>query len=149
MRIHSFLVALVVIIMSALPFTLGDGPPASRPGALGDGVTLLPNGWKIAPAGRHVQVGSFPMAMVESPDGRTLFSANNGYLKPSIVAVDIKTQRVIDTLVLDHAWLGLAWHPDGTRLFVSGAGNNTVHELRWANGKLTRGHDLVLGRSME
>src|SRR5215471_5004098 len=145
----------------------GDMSPVMRPGALGGGVTLLPNGWKIAPVGRHVQVGSFPMAMVESPDGRTLFIANNGYLKPSIVAVDVKTQRVIDTLVLDHAWLGLAWHPDGTRLFVSGAGNNTVHELRWETRRVTppaeengethptyntkmlvRGDDLVLGRPM-
>src|SRR5215831_11692639 len=126
----------------------GDSSPVMRPGALGGGVTLLPNGWKITPAGRHVQVGSFPMAMVESPDGRTLFIANNGYLKPSIVAVDIKTQRVIDTLVLDHAWLGMAWHPDGKRLYVSGAGNNTVHELRWANGSLTKGADFALGPPM-
>jgi hypothetical protein len=31
---------------------------------------------------------------------------------------------------------------------VSGAGNNTVHELRWANGSLTRGPDLALGPPM-
>ncbi len=37
--------------------------------------------------------------MVELPDGRTLFIASNGYLQPSIVAVDIKSQRVVDTLV--------------------------------------------------
>ena len=145
----------------------GDTSPVVHPGALGGGVTLLPNGWKIAPAGRHVQVGSFPLAMVESGDGRTLFVASNGYLKPSISAVDIKTRRVVDTLVLDHAWLGLARHPDGTRLYVSGAGNNTIHEVRWEtrrvvppreeNGEqrppymtklLVRGDDLVLGRPM-
>src|SRR4029077_3048176 len=104
---------------------------------------------KIAPAGRHLQVGSLPLAMVESPDGRSLFIASNGYMKPAITVVDIKSRRVRDVLVLDHAWLGLAWHPDGKRLYVSGAGNNTVHELTWANGQLTRGPDLVLGRPME
>lgn len=46
----------------------GDMSPVVHPGALGGGVTLLPNGWKIAPAGRHVQVGSLPLAMVESMD---------------------------------------------------------------------------------
>jgi DNA-binding beta-propeller fold protein YncE len=76
-------------------------------------------------------VGSLPLAMIESPDGRSLFIASNGYLKPSITVVDIKSERVIDALVLDHAWLGLAWHPDGSRLYASGAGNSTVHELRW------------------
>jgi YVTN family beta-propeller protein len=156
-----------VSLFGVLGGAWGDMSPILRPGPLGGGVTLLPNGWKIAPAGRHVQVGSFPMAMVESPDGRTLFVASNGYLKPSITAVDIKSQRVVDTLVLDHAWLGLAWHSDGTRFYVSGAGNNTVHEIRWAtrrvvppadeNGEwpaafdtkvLVRGDDLVLGRPM-
>src|SRR5476651_2577529 len=168
MRTAKLLVTVVFVsLFGVLGGAWGDVSPLDRPGALGGGITLLPNGWKIAPAGRHVQVGSLPLAMVESPDGRTLFIASNGYLKPSIIAVDIKTQRVIDTLVLDHAWLGLAWHPDGKRLYVSGAGNNTVHELRWETRRvqprpdednpappafntkvLTRGADLVLGRPM-
>jgi hypothetical protein len=133
MRVHSFVATMVVAsLIGALPLTtFGDAPSSMRPGALGGGVTLLPNGWKIAPAGQHVQVGSFPLAMVESPDGRYLFITNNGYLNASITVVDIKARRVTDTLVLDHAWLGLAWHPDGKRLYASGAGNSTVHELRW------------------
>src|SRR5262245_51800823 len=149
--------------------TFGDLPATLRPGALGGGVTLLPNGWKIAPAGRHVQVGSLPLAMVESPDGRSLLIASNGFMKPAITVVDIKSQRVSDVIVLDHAWLGLAWHPDGKRLYVSGAGNNTVHELRvndlrpianvgsddetlstpLPTPRYVRGPDLVLGRPME
>ena len=165
------LVATVVFVslFGVLGGAWGDVSPVQRPGALGSGVTLLPNGWKIAPAGRHVQVGSLPLAMIESLDGRTLFIASNGYLKPSITAVDIKTQRVVNTLVLDHAWVGLAWNPDGSRLYVSGAGNSTVHEVRWETRTvrtspdadneneppvtyttkvLTRGDDLVLGRPM-
>src|SRR5262245_19553239 len=169
----SFLVALLIVFsMDGLIFTAGDVPHAMPPGPVGGGVTLLPSGWKIAPAGQHVQVGSFPLAMVESPDGRFLFIANNGYLKPSITVVDVKSRRVFDTLVLDHAWLGLAWHPDSRRLYVSGAGNSTVHELRWERRPLapptpesdvtpsgtkppqmftmamSRGDDLVLGRPM-
>ena len=165
MRAHSLAVAAFVLsLFAALPLTSGDVPPSLRPGPLGDGVTLLPNGWKIAPAGHHVQVGSLPLAMAQSTDGRYLFVASNGYLRPSVSAIDIKSQRVVDTLPLDHAWLGLAVHPDGQRIFVSGAGNSTVHELRWQNRQLppspdgslpaatvkglARGTDLVLGRPM-
>jgi DNA-binding beta-propeller fold protein YncE len=173
MRGRSFVTTLCVLgVLAALPLTtFGDMSP-TWPGTLGGGVTLLPNGWKIAPAGQHLQVGSFPLAMVESPDGRFLFIANSGYLKPSVTVIDIKARRVIDTLVLDHGWLGLAWHPDGKRLFASGAGNTTVHELRWERRQLPepapeedvtpspikappvfamtlrRGDDLVLGRPM-
>jgi len=142
--------AVVLATVTAGAFVRGDTPPAAlRPGALGGGVTLLPNGWKLVPAGRHVQVGDLPLAMVESPDGRSLLVANNGFAKPTISVVDFQNQIVRSALVLDHAWLGMAWHPDGRRLYVSGAGNNTVHELRWADGALTGGVDLVLGRPMD
>ncbi len=139
--------ALTLCSLSVSSF--GDRVTTIRPGPVGAGVTLLPNGWKIAPAGRHIQVGDLPLAMAESPDGRWLLVANNGYALPTISIVDIQHQSVRGTLQLDHAWVGLAWHPDGKRVYVSGAANNTVHELTWADGVLTRAPDLVLGRPME
>src|SRR5262245_16341529 len=145
----SGLVAAAVVAAVTAVSSFGDRTPSLRPGPIGGGVTLLPNGWKIAPAGRHIPVGDLPLAMVESPDGRWLFVSNNGYALPTISVVDVQHQNVRATLTLDHAWLGLAWHPDGRHLYVSGAGNNTVHELTWADGMLVRGPDLVLGRPME
>jgi hypothetical protein len=108
MRTHRTLTVTLVLACAALTASSGDVPVAVRPGVVGHGVTLLPNGWKIAPAGHHVQVGSLPLAMLESPDGRALMVASNGYMKPAITVVDVRAQRVSDTLVLDHAWLGLA-----------------------------------------
>src|SRR5438105_6782392 len=136
--------------LSPLLLTLvlfGAGPasePPSRPGPEGGGVTLLPNGWKIAPAGRHIAVGDLPLAMVESPDGSAVLVANNGFARPSITVVDLQNQIARSAISLDHAWLGLAWHPDGRHLYVSGAANNTVHELFWDGLALSRGIDLVL-----
>src|SRR5437764_311140 len=72
---------LAVALSSAVTF--GDGAPTTlRPGVLGGGVTLLPNGWKIAPAGIHRQIGDLPLAMVESADGRSLLVTTNGYARP-------------------------------------------------------------------
>src|SRR5262245_28305919 len=101
------LAVLFVALFAALVSTSGDVPATLLPGAQGGGITLLPNGWKIAPAGRHVQVGSLPLAMVESPDGRLLYIASNGYLRPAIIVVDIRGQRVSSVTPLDHASLGL------------------------------------------
>ncbi len=50
---------------------------------------------------------------------------------------------------LDHAWLGLAWHPDGRRVFSSGAGQTTVNEFYWASNKLTPGAVYALGRDTQ
>ncbi|OLB61952.1 MAG: hypothetical protein AUI11_07570 [Acidobacteria bacterium 13_2_20CM_2_66_4] len=82
MRTPALAACAALTIFTAIASLYGDGTPSSRPGAVGGGVTLLPNGWKIAPAGRHVTVGHLPLAMVESPDGRSLMVATNGYDGP-------------------------------------------------------------------
>jgi len=125
--------------------TAAAGPP-SNPGPQGGGVTLLPNGWRIAPAGRHITVGDLPLAMLESADGRYLIVSNDGYAKPTLAVVDTARLYIKSRFPLDHAWLGLAWHPDGRRLFSSGAGESTVKELRWGNGTLSAGASYVLRR---
>ncbi len=109
---------------------------AVRPGYTGGGITLLPNGWRIAPAGRHLSIGDLPLAMTLSPDGRSLLVSNNGYAKPTIRVVDLERRAVSQVFSLDNAWLGLAWHPDGTTLYSSGAAANSVVELAWRSGRL-------------
>ena len=117
------------------------------PGSLGGGETLLPNGWRIAPAGRHMAIGDLPLNLVLSPDGRYLIVTNNGYSKPTLRVVDLEHGVVSQTVSLEDAWLGLAWRPDGTRLYSSGAAANSVIELAWRNGRLSMAGTLPLGRS--
>jgi YVTN family beta-propeller protein len=118
--------------------------PASRPGPLGEGVTLLPNGWRIAPAGSHLDAGDLPLAMALHPDGRHLVITNNGWSKPSLRVVDIVRREVTQKLSLDNAWLGLTWHPDGKLLYSSGAADNSIREVEWRAGKLVPGRTLVV-----
>jgi len=130
-------IAVCLIVVSAIGVAIaGRGELLQdRPGAIGGGVTLLPNGWKIAPAGRHLAIGDLPLNMVLSPDGHSLIVTNNGYLKPTLRVVDLDRERV-SVVNEDDAWLGLAWHPDGTRLYSSGAASNSVEELTWTRGRL-------------
>src|SRR5881397_2760805 len=94
----------LVLLFAAVP-TMG-GPP----GPQGGGVTLLPNGWRIAPAGRHITVGDLPLAMVESADGRYLIVSNNGYAKPTLVVVDIE-RMIINSR---RCWTTPGWAWPGT-----------------------------------
>ena len=59
--------------------------------------------------------------MMLSPDGHSLIVANNGYQQADDCASSTWTVERVAVVPLDDAWLGLAWHPDGTRLYVSGA----------------------------
>src|SRR5262252_3979816 len=89
------------------PVEAGERPGFDR------GTTLLPNGWRIAPVGKHVAVGDLPLAMVLSPDGRFVIVTNNGYEKPTLSVVDLEKQNVRQTFPLENAWLGLAFDPAG------------------------------------
>jgi DNA-binding beta-propeller fold protein YncE len=119
-----------------------------RPG-LKRGATLLPNGWRIAPAGRHIQIGDLPLAMAESPDGRYLVVANSGFARPTLVSVDLRHQYVTSRLTLDNAWLGLVWSPSGDRLYCSGAAARTVQEILFEKGKLKAGKTIPLAKPDE
>jgi DNA-binding beta-propeller fold protein YncE len=112
-------------------------------------VTLLPNGWRIAPVGRHLDAGDLPLAMALHPDGRHLVVVDNGWSKPSLRVVDLERWQVIQNLPVDNAWLGLVWHPDGERLFSSGAADNSIREILWRDGRLAPGRTLALAPPQE
>ncbi|HEX3555911.1 MAG TPA: bifunctional YncE family protein/alkaline phosphatase family protein [Thermoanaerobaculia bacterium] len=127
--LRQFAVLLLSLLLAPAAFGATKPAPRQMPGREGISV-LLPNGWRIAPAGRHITVGDLPLAMAESPDGGTLVVTNNGYTKPSLTVVDLRRLTVPATVPVDDAWLGLVWHPDGKRLYASGGAASTVQELR-------------------
>lgn len=122
------------------------GDKSRTPGRESRDVTLLPNGWRISPAGRHVTVGDLPLAMVQSADGRHVIVSSNGWSKPVLTVVDPRNFYVKSKLIVDHAWLGLAWAPGGRRLYSSGAGDNSVREYEFAAGILKPERTFVLTR---
>src|SRR5262250_2962028 len=99
---------LLLILAAALPAAAAQKPRTSRPGRESAGVTLLPNGWRISPAGRHITVGDLPLGMAESPDGRWLVVSNDGYSKPTLSLVDLKTLDVRQKAEVANTWLGIA-----------------------------------------
>jgi YVTN family beta-propeller protein len=135
---------LVAFLTGVLTPLAQQAPAARWPGRVEPGATLLPNGWTIAPAGRHVHIGDLPLAQVQSPDGRFLIVSNNGWSRPTLTVFDLERGYVAGKVPMDHAWLGLAWHPDGRRLFSSAAAHNSVMELRWADQRLTRGASMAI-----
>ncbi|HEV2063740.1 MAG TPA: alkaline phosphatase family protein [Thermoanaerobaculia bacterium] len=121
--------------------------PAEHPG-VERGATLLPNGWRIKPAGRHITVGDLPLALAESPDGRFVVVSNNGYEKPTLTVVDLERLVVRQTQGLDNAWLGLAFDPRGERLFSSGGNANALDVLPWSNARLGAPSKIPLGEKL-
>ena len=114
------------------------------PGKLDDGSVLLPNGWRVAPAGKHLVVGTLPLNVVVTADGRYAIVATSGLMKPALTVIDIATWTVKNTYQLDNAWYGLAWSPDSAKLYVGGGGQNNVQEFAYADGALVKARTLAL-----
>lgn len=98
------------------------GQPITVPGHNGPNAMLV-SGWQTTPAGRHLTSGDMILSGQASPDGKLFAFTNTGYTRHQLHIVDLATEKEIATFPMEQAWSGLAWAPDGKRIYVSsGAG---------------------------
>src|SRR5262249_54464429 len=64
-----------------------------KPGPDANGkAVVLPNGWRVTPAGRHVSLpGDMVMKIIAGPDGKTVFASTAGWHDHSVNAVEVQT----------------------------------------------------------
>src|SRR5262245_44233329 len=119
--VGSALLALAAMCTAVLTVAQSSSQQISAvPGKLDDGSVLLPNGWRIAPAGKHVGVGTLPLNIVVTQDGRNAIVVTSGLMRPALALIEVATWTVKNTYQLDNAWYGLALSPDGTKVYVGG-----------------------------
>ncbi len=111
-----------------------------------DNYTLLSNGWKLTPAGEHVQIGELPLNMLITENEKYAITANSGSGENSISIVDLEKMKEIQRVVVDQTWRGLALNSDETELFVSGANNNDILIYNFNDGKLSKKDSIILGK---
>ena len=99
-----------------------SGREITVPGQNGANAMLV-SGWMTTPAGRHLASGDMILSGQVSPDGSLFAFTNSGYTRHAVHIVDLATEKEIATFPVEQAWSGLAFTPDGRRLYVSsGAG---------------------------
>ena len=65
-----------------------------------------------------------------SPDRKAVVALHSGFNPHGLVVVDARTEEAVQRIPLKSAWLGLAWHPDGKKLYVSGGNANGKKSTR-------------------
>ncbi|MBL8294659.1 MAG: bifunctional YncE family protein/alkaline phosphatase family protein [Bryobacterales bacterium] len=116
---------------------LSQPEPALRVGPLPGGGYLVNTGWTIRPAGRQVNVDTFPMASLVTPDKKYLLVMNGGYNPPSISVIDIATEKEVGRTPVADAWLGMTLTRNGRTLYVGGGSRHTIFEFTLGeDGKL-------------
>ncbi len=104
----------------------------------------LPTGVRLDPVGRRSELGSFPLALVEAPEGDRVVALLNGAREQGIQIVDPASGRVTQTLPQPAAFIGLGFDHAGRRLYVSGGNQDVVYRYDWSAGAATLADSLIL-----
>ncbi|WP_316797659.1 bifunctional YncE family protein/alkaline phosphatase family protein [Pedobacter frigidisoli] len=106
---------------------------------------LLPNGWKLSPAGHSIPLGDLPLNMQVSPSGKYIAVTNNGQSTQSLQLIDAKSEKILDEKVLAKSWYGLAFSKDENHLYVSGGNDNIIIKFTIRNQNLAESDTIKLG----
>ncbi|MGW3626635.1 glutaminyl-peptide cyclotransferase [Streptomyces sp. NPDC000880] len=120
-------------------------PPYAGPQP--DGTSVATIGWQITPAGHQAWLGEKPFGAELSPDGKYLAVSNNGTNIQSLALLDAATGKVVQRIDYrrpEALFIGLAWSPDGSKLYAAAGGNDKVRVYTLSNGQLTENAPLTL-----
>jgi DNA-binding beta-propeller fold protein YncE len=106
----------------------------------------LPTGAHLDPAGKSIDVGGLPLAMLPSPDGQHLVLLLNGFREQGIQVLDRATGEITQTLEQRATFLGLTFSHDGQSLYASGGDDDVVYHYRWRNGTGTIADTIVIAQ---
>lgn len=135
---------LIICIAATIAFACSAS--AQTPGKIArTGQVLLPNGWKLSPAGRSLQLGDLPLNMQLSASGKYLAVTNNGQSTQSLQLIDPRSEKLRDEQVLGKSWYGIAFSRDEKKLYASGGNDNIILTFSINNNKLGTPDTIKLG----
>ncbi|MHA4808276.1 bifunctional YncE family protein/alkaline phosphatase family protein [Flavitalea flava] len=85
----------------------------------------LPNGWSLSPAGHSLTLGDLPLNMALSSKNY-LAVTNNGQSVQTLQLIDVRTERIVDSIMIPKSWFGLKFSADGKFLYASGGNDNRI-----------------------
>jgi DNA-binding beta-propeller fold protein YncE len=129
--------------------TLGAAPRSvpfwsQLPGVKTDGSILLPNQWSLRPSGRQVALGDFPVNLAVHPSGKFVVALHSGFGSHELVSIHLPDGKVIARAQLPETFYGVAFSPDGRRIYASGAGAEVIHEFEFDSGNFGHRQEIPL-----
>jgi YVTN family beta-propeller protein len=128
--------ASLLLLAFALPLTAADKPQFVGPTEKG---FLLPNGWLLNPAGKHVVLTDLPLNIIPLADNKHALVACSGFNQHDLSLVNLAELKVVASQSARQTWFGLAVNDKQDRVWWAGGGGVTPrHIFDLKDGKFTR-----------
>ncbi len=133
-RLHWFLLAAIAF---AAPAFAQEKP--TRPGPTATGY-LLPNGWHLTPAGKHLVTTDLPLNIVPLKDGKHVLVATSGFNRHELLLVDASgtEPKVVNEQTARQSWYGVAVAKDAGKVWWSAGGQGSLHTFEIKKNELVR-----------
>ncbi|MBC7423758.1 MAG: hypothetical protein H7334_09925, partial [Ferruginibacter sp.] len=105
----------------------------------------LPNGWYLSPVGKSLPLGDLPLNIAVSANKQLMAVSNNGQSTQSIQLIDVKTEKILDSITIPKSWYGLQFSADDKFLYASGGNDNWILKYTIAHNKLVINDTIKLG----
>ncbi len=120
-----------------------DRPNASRKSATSvagptDTGFLLPNGWHLTPAGRHIETNDLVLNMIPLSDGRRALATCDGFNEHYLGLFDLTNGKLLSKQAVFQSWFGLQVTSDEKKIWWSGGGAGSLHQFELAENALKR-----------
>lgn len=139
--------ASALVLGSGTAFAVALGPN-HHAGPQGDGTAYTTVGWKVTPVGKQTELGVLPTSSALSPDGDLLAVLDAGdTTNEQLQIIDTRTSKVVDAFAYttpEGVYAGVAFSPDGTRLYASGGGSEKIHTFTVSGDKVAEAADIQL-----
>jgi len=106
--------------------------------------TLLPNGWKLTPVGDQVGIGDLPLNIIVTKDEKYAITSNSGYSENSLSVVSLEKLKEVQRIKINKTWRGLAFNSDDSKLYVSGANDESVKIYKFSDGNLSLTDSILI-----
>ncbi len=123
------------IIAAAGGMTSAAPPQTAGPSDKG---FVLPNGWVVTPAGRHVELTDLPLNIVPLADNRRALVGTDGYNRHELSLIDLSTEKELARESVGESWFGLATSAGQDVVWWSGGGSNRIFQYAVNDKGLTR-----------
>jgi YVTN family beta-propeller protein len=127
--------AALLIALVCSPGWAEDKPRYAGPTSEG---FLLPNGWRLSPAGQHVVLTDLPLNILPLADGNHVLVSTDGYNRHELSLIALQTRQLLGRETVAQSWFGLVLSPKEDRVWWSGAGSNLVHSFHLSGGNLVQ-----------